>query len=237
MKKEETGRVKPLHFVLALIVSFLLFNLGFIVDQTFRWSNPVEGFINGVLHMAFMGLAWCFFLLPWSLIIFALYRWRKWQRHRTAWLLAPAIAAFVLPIIGLVIERPTPRRTFAQMIVSPVPESVRNLKVFRSGGGVADYTYIIYFEIDPADFKTVIASRPFELSGRELNNVPIFRTSWGTNTVRSEFRNSVGSAGWPSPYEWGEVEVYTYHTKDRGWFYHIITDKEHRKVYFDAGSI
>ncbi|MFC1499356.1 hypothetical protein ACFLS1_12920 [Verrucomicrobiota bacterium] len=122
------------------------------------------------------------------------------------------------------------------MIIKPMPESVSNLKAFRSGGGIADYTYLVYFDIAPKDFNEVLKSRPFELSKRQLNNISMFRSSLGTNTFTPVFTRYVGD-DWPSPHEWGEVEIYEYHTENHHWSHYIITDKEHKRVYYDAGCI
>ncbi len=228
-----------MHFGLVLLISFAVFNLGQIVDQTFRWTNHAHGFMNGVFHVMIYGIAWCIYLIPWSLVILGLYRWRKWKRFRTAWLLGPALLACALPLAGLVVDPPTAKGTFEKMIVRPMPESVSNLKAFRSGGGIADYTYLLYFEIDPKDFDKVLKSRPFELSDGRLNDVSMFRTSVGTNSVRAAFDYFLGddASTWPSPHDWGEVEVYEYNTENHHWWYHVVTDKEHRRVYFDAGCI
>jgi len=195
--------------------------------------------MNGILHIIVYGIAWTVYIVPWSLIILGLYRWRKWKRFRTAWLLGPAVLACALPIVGLAIAPPTAKGTFERIIVRPMPESISNLKAFRSGGGIADYTYVLYFEIAPQDFDKILKSRPFELSHRQLKAVPMFRTSLGTNSVRSTFEYLLGddAATWPSPHDWGEVEVYEYNTEDYYWGYRIVTDKEHRRVYFDAACM
>jgi hypothetical protein len=57
-------------FGLLLLISFAVFNLGYIVDQTLRWSDHLQGFANGIFHIMFSGIAWCMFLLPCILVIF-----------------------------------------------------------------------------------------------------------------------------------------------------------------------
>ena len=54
-----TDQPKPerLHFGLLLLISFILFNIGPIIDQTIRWTNHLHGFINGVFHIMAFGVA------------------------------------------------------------------------------------------------------------------------------------------------------------------------------------
>jgi hypothetical protein len=59
MSEEPTQDKKRLHFGLLLLISFTLFNLGYIVDQTVRWSDHAQGFFNGVVHILFFGVGWC----------------------------------------------------------------------------------------------------------------------------------------------------------------------------------
>ncbi|MEM8954575.1 MAG: hypothetical protein AAGD22_10530, partial [Verrucomicrobiota bacterium] len=66
---------KRLSFGLLLLISFVLFNIGFIIDQTIRWSDPIYGFLNGVFHVFIFGFVWIVYVLPWSLLILGLYRW------------------------------------------------------------------------------------------------------------------------------------------------------------------
>jgi hypothetical protein len=223
MNTQDTTQPKQLHFALVLLISFALFNLGYIVDQTIRWSNHVEGYMNGVIHIIFLGFAWCIYLIPWSVIVFALYRCNKWRRFRTLWLLAPAVLAFLLLLIFLAVDPPTAKRTFKKMVMSPVPDSVTNLKAFRSGGGIADYTYLIYFEIDPEEFDKILKSKPYGQSDYKKN------ISYIEYCVKSI------PPGWPSSEGWTDTESYIYSTN--GWTFYFITDKEHRRVYFSANCI
>ena len=80
VQDEQDPAPKRVHIGLLLIYSFLLWNGAYVIDQTVRWTNHFEGFINGAFHVYFMGLAWALYLGPWSGIIWMLYHWRGWLR-------------------------------------------------------------------------------------------------------------------------------------------------------------
>mgnify|MGYP000032353437 CR=1 FL=1 len=233
----KTEKRKPLHFGWVLLLSFGIFHLGPLVDQTVRWSDHLRGFMNGVFHIIFYTFGWGIYLLPWSLIVYGLYRWRKWKRFRTAWTIAPAFLVWVLVIIGFVSDPPTSKGAFEKLITRPLPESVKNLNVYRSGGGVADYTYLFYFEIDPEDFDKVLSSRAFERLELSVNDMWMFQSS-GANSSRPVYKRLLGDVSdLPSPHDWEEAEIYEIYTENRLWRYRILTDKTHRQVYFEAGCI
>jgi hypothetical protein len=52
MSEQPEQDKKRLHFGLLLLISFALFNLGYIVDQAVRWSDHAQGFLNGVIWPA-----------------------------------------------------------------------------------------------------------------------------------------------------------------------------------------
>ncbi len=82
---------KPPGFGTLLAISFGLFNVGFIIEQAVRWTDSLLGFLSGIKFVYASALVWAVFVLPWSLMIAALYRWQKWQRSRASWILAPAV--------------------------------------------------------------------------------------------------------------------------------------------------
>ncbi|MDF3130084.1 hypothetical protein P0Y35_12825 [Kiritimatiellaeota bacterium B1221] len=232
----KTEKRKPLHFGWMLLISFVLFNSAPIVDQTLRWSNHFNGFVNGVFHIFFYGWAWVLYFLPWSLVIYGVYRWRKWKRYRAVWTLVPTVLIWGVVFVGFVTDPPTAKGIFERKILNPMPASVKNLRAFRAGGGVADYTYLISFDVDPEEFEAVLKSRPFERSSRKLRDLTLFRKSYGEDPQPAIYEFLVGEKeDWPSPYEWGEVEVYEFETENHHWWYTLITDKAHRRVFFEAG--
>lgn len=215
---------KRLHFGLLLLISFALFNLGYIVDQTVRWSDHAQGFFNGVVHILFFGIAWCFYLLPWSLIVFALYRWRGWKRFRTQWALAPAVLVLLAMIGGLLFQPPTPSRRFKGFAKTELPSNARNLHYHFSGGGVADYGDTYYFETTPDEVGRIIGDMRLEADefyGREgLTHTSVSRLP-----------------GCPDFSTWKGAKQYKGWDDRQHWFYYLITDATRTKVYMMIGCI
>lgn len=222
MVAPKQSKFKRLHFGLLLILSFAVFNLGFVVDSVFRWSNPLDGLANGIFHVMVYGIVWGIYLLPWSLFIYGLYRWRKWRRFRTAWVLAPSVLIFVLSIVSLVMNPPDPERRFLSFAKTKLPEKCQNLHYNFSGGGLADYGDTYYFETTPEDVDKLVAT--MQLSKDEVFGV-------------MEFSNSPISPlpDWPDYKTWGNPVQYKRY--DDGWFYYLITDESKTRVYVLVGCI
>ena len=129
---------KP-HVLLLLAASFAVFAFAGVLDQAVRWSHPLEGALNGLLQTIFTGFAWLFFVLPLSLGIHGLYRWRHWERHRTRAILAPASACVLFVLAGFVFDPPTPSHRLHRFTGARLPASARDLRTHFRGGGLADY--------------------------------------------------------------------------------------------------
>ena len=161
METEETTTPKRLLYAIVLLLSFLFFTAGFAIEQTFRWTNHFDGFMNGLIQGAIFGVTFCLiFILPWSLLIHALCRWRRSQESPNPLILAPpmrrrlrkmvrspqsswAISCFISSVgtIGPVTWAEDSRRTleggawFGKSGTVPGLElSVRGGGILRSGG-------------------------------------------------------------------------------------------------------
>ena len=156
MGKTAPAHPKPMPFGRLLLISFAVFNLGYIVDQTISWSDHLQGLANGIFHVMFSGIAWCIFVLPWSLIIFAFYRWRRWERFRTHWVLAPALLAVMVSIGFLIAHPPTASNRLRTFAKADLPDRIRNLHYHFSGGGITDYSDTYYFETTPAEVDRLV---------------------------------------------------------------------------------
>ena len=211
-----------MHFGLVLLISFAVFNLGYVVDQTVRWSNHLDGLMNGVFHVMLFGLAWCIYLLPWSLIVFGLYRWRKWKRFRMHWVLAPAFLALVVSIGSLIIHPPSPTNRFKSFAKAELPKEIQNLHYHFSGGGIADYGDTYYFETIPNEVDRLVADIGLtedEYYGREgLSHTPV-----------SQLPDCPDFSTWSGATQ--------YRADDDGWFYYLITDATKTKVYILIGCL
>ena len=224
MSEQPAQNQKRLHFGLLLLISFALFNLGYVVDQTFRWSTHAQGFINGVFHILFFGIAWCLYLLPWSLIVFGLYRWRGWKRFRSQWVLAPAVLVLLATIGGLLFQPPTPSKRFKNFAKTDLPANVRNLHYHFSGGGIADYGDTYYFETTPEEVDRII-------NEMNLEEDEFYGREGLTHTTVSPLDAC------PDYSAWEGAKQYKGWDDNEHWFYYLITDATRTKVYMMIGCI
>ncbi len=212
-----THRTAPLKGL--LVVSFGVFVSAIVLDQAVRWSSPMEGALNGIVQTIFTWLAWLFFVLPLNLGIYGLYRWRRWERHRTLAILAPAFACVLLVLAGFAFDPPTPAGRLRRFTGASFPLSARDLRTHFTGGGVADYSDTYYFRCSAADTKQLISAlslTPADQFDQDMFATPPFR-------------------GWPDPSTWTGRRVYR-GGRDK-WFYYLATDASQQQVYLFVGCI
>ena len=223
MEPEHTPTPERLHFALLLFLSFMAFLLGSAIDQTFRWTNHLEGLWSGFIQGAIFGVVWCLiYVVPWSLVILGLYHWRRWQRFRSQWILAPSILILILMIGSLLVDPPSPTNRFKRFAKTELPTNAQNLHFHFAGGGFADYADTYYFKTTPMEVDRLIADLGLaedEFYGRDrmshtsitqLPDCPDF-TSW---------EGSKHFKGWD---------------KWQHWFYNLITDSTRTHVYIMVG--
>lgn len=213
---------KQPHFGVLLLLSFALFNLSPILDQTFRWSNPILGFRNGLVHVMILGIGWCLWLLPWSLLVFGLYRWRKKTRFRTFWILAPAAFALIATVVGLFVSPATPTVRFKKHAKAELPKNIQNLHWNFTGGGITDYTDTYYFQTTPEEVDRLIA---------ELN---LSRdTAYGFEG--NYFTSVTKLPDCPDFSAWKNAQQFK--CLNDSWFYYLITDSTRTQVYIEISCI
>lgn len=218
MNETYEQKMKQLSFGLLLLISFATFNSGFIIDQTVRWSNHFQGLMNGLLHVMVYGMIWCIFLLPWSLLVFALYRWQKWKRFRAYWVLAPAVLALLVAIGALITHPATPQNRFRRFAKTELPSNIKNLHFHFAGGGFADYWDTYYFETTPEEVERII--QKLDLSHDK---------SYG---FEGHYNTSIEKIpGWPDFSSWEGAKQYRGHDEKKHWFYSLITNSSETKVY------
>jgi len=214
----------PMHFVRVLLLSFGLFNLGPMLVSIFRYTNPFHGFLNGLFHVFVFGLVWIVYLLPWSLLIYALYRWRKWSRFRIHWVLAPAILWTLLSIASLIIDPPTAKRRFLTFAGTNLPTNNQDLHRDFTGGGLTDYSDTWYFRTTPDEVDRLILEMKLEpdkqYGDKEISYTPIRPLT-----------------GWPDLNAWEGAVQYQRCDEKSGWFYYLITDATRTQVYILIGCI
>lgn len=208
------------HLLLLLLASLVLFSGSFVIDQAFRWSNPLEGIANGLLHVMSTGLAWLIYGLVPGLITNGCYRWRGWRRFRTLAVIAPGIIACVLVVIGLILSPPTAARRLKQFTGADLPPSARDLRTQFTGGGLADYGDTYYFRCHPADTAALIEA--LHLRSGSPDDSKMF------HRISSE---------WPDPSTWRGSSIYLGDRDDGGRFYYLLTDSSREQVYLFVGSL
>ena len=220
MEKSSHGSPR-VNFVILLVISFVLFNLSFVVDQAARWSNHLQGAANGVTHIMVYGVMWFLFALPWALVVFGIYRWRRWNRFRTPVVLLPAFLALGSVLVSLVVSPPTPHRRFEAFTPSTLPKNVENLRANYFGGGFTDYTDTYFFETSSDEIERIISDLDLEPRNVYSNNYsPI-----------EQFE------GWPNFMDWKGKEFYSGWDEDQHWFYYLLREESDTKVYIVVGCI
>ena len=124
--RENSHPAKPLQIGWVLLISFVVFCVGYPVAEAFRWSDRLAGFQNGAFHAAaILAFVWFIFVAPWSFIVLRLYRGRRAVRHRTGWILAPAILMFIMSVGGLIIDPPSAENDFVVSRALSCPQTSR----------------------------------------------------------------------------------------------------------------
>ncbi|WP_395715766.1 hypothetical protein [Prosthecobacter sp.] len=212
---------RQMHFAKAYLLSFGVFCFGLVVDQAARWTDHLAGIVNGLFQCIYMGIAWCLYLLPWSLLVFGLYRWRKWKRFRTHWMVAPSAAFFVLVLVILLIEPPTAANRFRSIAKVELPSTAIDLHYSLSGGGLADYGDQYYFKCRPEDVSKLI--EVMKLAEDQSYKGP------GSYSIIS------GLPGCPDPDSWTGSKQFRRDTET--WFYYLLTNHNKTEVYVFIGCI
>ena len=215
MNEADPSSEKPLGFGSLLSIWFGIFSLSFIIEEAFRWSNPLEGLVNALFHIAFFGVFWILNFLLWSLLIVGLYRWRKWQRFRSQCVLAPALLLLLATVVSLIFNPPTAANRFSRLADAPLPADAVNLKFELRGGGIADYSDTYYFETTPEEVDRLI--REIGLVEDEFYTPSSHR-----------FRKLPGA---PDPAGWQGSRRFRKSDARGHWFHELITDGTKTRVY------
>lgn len=211
--KPPAPRQPPLLLLLA--VSFALFTGSYIVDQTFRWTNPVDGFLNGLFHVMITGPAWLVMGLIPGLLIQGLYRWRGWKRFRAMAIISPGLVYFVIGLTGLITSPPTAAGRLKKTGGAELPSTARDILTQFTGGGLTDYGDIYCFRCSPADTDKLIQALRLSLvspesGGRQPSPIP---SSW------PDFSTLQGRL------------VYERFREEEKWIYTLITDSSRELVF------
>ena len=211
---------KCMNFGVALAISFVLFNLGFVISETIRWTDHIQGLQNGAFHILFLGFAWCMYGIPWYVLGCLIFRKRNWLRHRVSWVIAPSFLMFVFFLATLAIDPPTASHRFKQFAKTELPGNLQEFHYRFAGGGIADYSDTYYFKTTPEEMVLLIAGmrlEPDEFYGRHDKRYSL--------------------PGCPEVSEWKGVRQYRRVPEGEGadWFYYLVTDETKTQAYVWIG--
>lgn len=213
---------QPMHFAAALLLSFVIFNAGYVISQTFRWSDHIAGLINGLIHSMFFVFGWAMIFIPWSIAVLVSYRKRQDKRRRTLWILAPAWVVFIIFIVGLVFDYPTPKKRFERMAEVDFPSQVEGLQTEFTGGGVADYGDTYYFKTTSAEIERIIREKGMSLD-----------QSFAMDGISSTLIKPL--TGCPDFKDWEDAKQYQWMDGNLHWFMYLITDASKTQAYVFVG--
>jgi len=155
-KSASTDSKRQLPFWPALLLPFAVINLAFIIDQSIRWSDHWDGFLNGFYHIPFLCLGMCIYLVPLGLIVFFCYRNNGDKKRRNQWLMAPAWLFVILILAGLIFSPPVAEKRFERSMGSRLPDDAKNFSSELIGGGMYDRRDTFYFETTPGEVDRLI---------------------------------------------------------------------------------
>lgn len=213
---------KPMHFGLAVFLSLPIAGLGFVISQTVRWSDHLAGFVNGLFHLVFMSLVWPIYMIPWCLAVWFSYRKRESKRHRTLWILGPAMILSFVVVVGLVIDPPSPEKRFVAFTKTRLPSNHTDLEAHFSGGGMADYGDTYYFKTTPSEIDRLIREMEMEedkLFGNDETSYSVIKPLPGS----PNFKTWKGAR----QYQWMDEKLH--------WFSYMITDAAKTQAYIFVG--
>lgn len=211
-----------MRMVYALLLSLPLFSVGYMIEQTIRWTNHLEGFMSGLIHLALFSIGAAIYLIPWALIVHFSFRKRANQRRRTLWMLGPSILMSLLSIVSLITNPPNAEQRFLRFSKTELPANLSDLKTDFSGGGFADYGDTYYFKTSSAEIDRLI--REMKLEEDEYYSQQEFPDSFIKVLPDSpDYRKWVGGKKFVA---WDDRQH---------WFYHLITDATKTQAYIFVG--
>lgn len=200
-----------------LLISFALHTGSLAIEQAVRWSDLLEGLLVGLILIFVAGVDWCILIAPWSLIVWGIYHWRHWQRFRTLWVLAPAVAQTLFIFGWLCLYPPTAHGNFRRFAKTEIPADAKNLQYHLWGGGTADYSISYYFECSQESLAKLI-------TGMKMGEGFEITSEYVPNMVH------IGRlASPPTIAQW--IDGSCYSREDGGWTFYLVADPTKTKVY------
>ncbi len=212
--------IKILKFIGILLVSYFLFCLPIVVEQTYWWTDRRMGFYNGLIFSLIFGvMAWGIVSMPITMLLLGVCRWRKWVRWRVLILLTPALAYFAFDLPMMLAGPPTPEIRFEHIAGAPLPASAHGLQVYFSGGLFANTEDWFYFHCAPKD-----AGRLIKILGLKEAKAD---NEGGVFLPPPKVRGD-----WPNPATWLGGKYYTSDNIQENRYFQMYVDRDGRQIYF-----
>ena len=213
---------KPLHFAAALLLSLVIFNSGYVISQTLRWTDHLHGLFNGLIHSMFFSFGWAMFFLPWSLAVFYCFSKKADKARRNQWILAPAWLVLILMVGGIALDPPTVKKRFERMANVSFPSHVENLNTKFTGGGLMDYGDTYYFRTSSAEIQRIIREK-------QMLEDEFFGKHGMSSTMMKPLPGS------PDFKSWEGAKQYQWFDSRNHWFAYLITDSSKTQAYIFVG--
>jgi hypothetical protein len=209
-----------------LVRLWLLGWLGMCLDRAVAHTDVGEGVMSGLLLGVFLAPLQLLFLVPLAAIGLLLGSWRPLRRWRR-WLgLALPVAAILTSVVFGVKDRLEPGRRFERSTQVALPRDARNLKVYWSGGLLADITDTYTFDCPKAETERLI--RELRLRRDEVLDPVRNRGLYGFDPLER---------GWKNPELWREPSPIGSPTPQRRFhFLKMYTDESHTRVHIIYGT-
>lgn len=223
---ESTTRRKGLQFVFALFLSFVFFVGGFVIHQHLKWMPEHYDWTWIIVYMVYGVPLWCILMLPWSGLIFGLFKWRKWSRFRSAWIVGPSLLFFVHFVGFRDTAPPDPKERFKRLAKAELPADITDLRSHFTGYGLlSDTSDTYYFRCTPAQVDRLIAEM-------RLGPPRAYKSIADYPWIKSPAR-------WPDLKDW---EGASYYRRDgegdhMGWSYELVMNQARTEVYIFIGHI
>jgi len=221
MTKENKIQAKKRYFRVLQFISFLMFTISYPIAQTFKWTDQYQGFLNGCTHFFSLCKMWCFYILPWSVIIYVLYRFKKVKRFKSlCLLLAPPIITCCFHIVCVLTTPLAPGTRFQRFTKTTLPPDIRDLSYNFSGGGFENYTDLYYFRTSPVEVDRIISDLEVYIETRfgKIQNL-------NQNSAITNF---------PTLSSWDNATQYIKRNDD-GWYYYLATNEARDEVFLRIG--
>lgn len=212
---------RQLHPALVLVASFFIFIGSFILNQVVRCSDLVDGIVSGLCFLPVSSIGWILDALLPGLLIYALYRWRRWKRFQAVAILSPALATLAFIIAGFIFDPPTPAHRLKKFTGADLPLSAHDLRTHFSGGGLADFEDTYFFRCSPADTEKLIKALDLSPASMELPPPTLLKAPFPS---------------WPDPGTWSGSTLYQGWRDEGAWSYDLRTDPSREQVYLQVSG-